>query len=179
MATPPDFTSGQILTAAQMNAVGMWLVKSSSFAATDLIADSVFTTDYTRYVLKATIAQSNTAAEIRLQYRTGGVSNATNNYVHQNTYFTTVAAFDRNTVATSSALLTQNIGGSGWQITLDIANPALAVNTITTGTGNVNTGTLTFIGGTGFLTTTTFDGIRIYPTLGTITGTYTIHGYND
>lgn len=28
MATPPDFTAGQVLTAAQMNAVGLWRVTS-------------------------------------------------------------------------------------------------------------------------------------------------------
>jgi hypothetical protein len=29
MATPPDFVDGQVLTAAQMNAIGLWLVRSS------------------------------------------------------------------------------------------------------------------------------------------------------
>ena len=30
MATPPDFSAGAVLTAAQMNAVGLWLVKSQT-----------------------------------------------------------------------------------------------------------------------------------------------------
>ena len=50
MATPPDFTSGQILTAAQMNAVGMWLVKTQSFTAESPLITDVFTADYENYV---------------------------------------------------------------------------------------------------------------------------------
>jgi hypothetical protein len=30
MATPPDFSSGAVLTAAQMNSVGLWLVKTQT-----------------------------------------------------------------------------------------------------------------------------------------------------
>jgi hypothetical protein len=50
MATPPDFTSGQILTAAQMNAVGMWLVKTQSFTADSPLITDVFTADYENYL---------------------------------------------------------------------------------------------------------------------------------
>jgi hypothetical protein len=34
MATPPDFTAGQVLTAAQMNAVGMWKITPTSVTGT-------------------------------------------------------------------------------------------------------------------------------------------------
>ena len=30
MATPPDFSVGQVLTAAHMDAVGLWLVKTQT-----------------------------------------------------------------------------------------------------------------------------------------------------
>ena len=50
MATPPDFVSGQILTAAQMNAVGMWLVKTQSFTADSPLITDVFTADYEHYL---------------------------------------------------------------------------------------------------------------------------------
>ena len=33
MATPPDFTAGQVLTAAQMNAVGMWRITTCTIDA--------------------------------------------------------------------------------------------------------------------------------------------------
>jgi hypothetical protein len=51
MATPPDFTTGQVLTAAQMNAVGLWLVKTQTVtggnAAT--VVTNAFNTDFQNY----------------------------------------------------------------------------------------------------------------------------------
>ena len=40
MATPPDFTAGQVLTAAQMNAVGLWKVTPTSVTGTGASIDS-------------------------------------------------------------------------------------------------------------------------------------------
>jgi hypothetical protein len=50
MPTPPDFTSGQILTAAQMNAVGMWLISTTSFTTASPDITAVFSADYEHYV---------------------------------------------------------------------------------------------------------------------------------
>lgn len=49
MATPPDFTTGQVLTAAQMNAVGMWLVDDGTLAGTSTNFEQCFTADYRNY----------------------------------------------------------------------------------------------------------------------------------
>jgi hypothetical protein len=40
MATPPDFTAGQILTAAQMNQIGLWKVTPTSVSGTGATIDS-------------------------------------------------------------------------------------------------------------------------------------------
>ena len=61
MATPPDFTSGAVLTAAQMSAIGMWEITSgtvSSGSSFDLT--SVFTSNYDSY--KLILTQIRTAA---------------------------------------------------------------------------------------------------------------------
>ena len=53
MTTPPTFVSGAILTAAQMNSIGMWQVSSStvgSNVATHVVS-SCFSTDYMNYKL--------------------------------------------------------------------------------------------------------------------------------
>ena len=50
MTTPPDFVSGQILTAAQMSAVGMWLVSTTSFTTDSPLITGVFSADYENYV---------------------------------------------------------------------------------------------------------------------------------
>jgi hypothetical protein len=50
MATPPDFTTGQVLTAAQMNAVGMWLVKSDTITSgNSKEITACFSADYDNY----------------------------------------------------------------------------------------------------------------------------------
>ena len=53
MAAPPDFTTGQVLTAAQMNAVGLWLVKTQTIgsAVSSVTVSSAFSTDYDVYLI--------------------------------------------------------------------------------------------------------------------------------
>ena len=51
MTTPPVFSSGQVLTATQMNSVGIWKVGSQTVgnAVTYVTVSSVFTSDYDNY----------------------------------------------------------------------------------------------------------------------------------
>jgi hypothetical protein len=51
MATPPDFTSGAVLTAAQMNSVGLWLVKSQAVGAgaSNVVVTNAFSADFDNY----------------------------------------------------------------------------------------------------------------------------------
>ena len=51
MATPPTFSSGSILTAAQMNQIGLWLVKTQTVSAgiSSINVTSVFSSDFDSY----------------------------------------------------------------------------------------------------------------------------------
>lgn len=51
MATPPVFYSGDVLTAAQMNSVGLWLVKSQTVgtAVSSVAVTDAFNADYDNY----------------------------------------------------------------------------------------------------------------------------------
>ena len=53
MATPPVFTTGAVLTAAQMNAVGLWLVKTQTIGTTQssVPVTSAFSADYDNYLI--------------------------------------------------------------------------------------------------------------------------------
>jgi len=54
MATPPTFTSGAVLTAAQMNSVGLWLVKTQdvgNVAVTSVTVTGAFNADYQNYLV--------------------------------------------------------------------------------------------------------------------------------
>lgn len=159
---------------------GLQLIRNGTFTAQDLIADSVFTTEYSRYLLKTSISLSTTASTLSTQFRTAGANNTTSNYVHQNTYFATSAVFDRNTTGAASSLIAQNVGAQGWDFDFTIWYPASSTQTTRMVlTGGVDTGSLPIIGSTRFNLTTAFDGIRIFPSAGTITGTYCLYGYRD
>ena len=64
MATPPVFTTGQVLTAAQMNAVGMWLVKTDTITSgSSKEITACFTSDFKNYrIVLSNIVMSTTAA---------------------------------------------------------------------------------------------------------------------
>jgi len=69
MATPPDFTTGQVLTAAQMNAVGMWLVKTQAVGtgATSVVVTDAFSTDYENYLVTYNGATNTGGEVLRIQ----------------------------------------------------------------------------------------------------------------
>jgi hypothetical protein len=78
MATPPVFTAGQVLTAAQMNLVGWWKITTATFSATSAVnVDNVFTSDYRNYAIVLEYTTSG-IQNVNLQLRVGGVSAATN-----------------------------------------------------------------------------------------------------
>ena len=51
MATPPDFTAGSVLTAAQMNSVGRWKVAAGTFTNAASFDVTGFVADYDFYQL--------------------------------------------------------------------------------------------------------------------------------
>lgn len=73
MATPPVFSAGAVLTAAQMNAVGLWLIKTDTITsgATKEIT-SAFNSDFTNY--RIVLSNLNTAAGANIFFRFGTVA---------------------------------------------------------------------------------------------------------
>jgi hypothetical protein len=85
MATPPEFTSGAILTAAQMNAVGMWLVNSTSFTNTTTIQiNNCFTSDYRNYLVMVSMGcQTEGTGSVDIRLRASGANTTAGNYFFQ------------------------------------------------------------------------------------------------
>ena len=79
MAVPPVFVAGAVLTAAQMNQIGLWRTKAqTSFsAASSVVADNVFTSDFESYCVIVRYTTTSTTG-IAFQLRVGGVTAATN-----------------------------------------------------------------------------------------------------
>lgn len=79
MPTPPTFTTGAVLTAAQMNTIGMHLVTSATFSGTGAVTlNNVFTADYTNYRVIFNITNTNKQETYCIRLRAGGVDTATN-----------------------------------------------------------------------------------------------------
>jgi hypothetical protein len=181
MATPPDFTAGQVLTAAQMDLIGFWRISGG----TALSYDSVFTADYRNYQINFSLTNS-TNQPIYLIFRTGGVDNATTNYnnlvqgVQQNGTANNILTTAQTLFTIGYAGNTENLRTSG---TLRIMQPQVAQNThingiVTTVDSTFNRNMILNVASY-FSATTAFDGFKIAPNSGTITGYVQVYGYRD
>jgi hypothetical protein len=193
MATPPDFTAGQVLTAAQMNAVGLWAITPTSVSAGATIGtngavsfttqqtislNGVFTGDYLNYLVHINQTALSGSGLQQIRFRVGGSDDTSSLY---NYYLNRLSSLDGSTVA--SFARTQNIApitpalGATHSGTFTIFNPQVAQPTYFSGqnvdsSGNMVNNSALFTG------TTVFDGFSIIVTATNITGTIRVYGYN-
>jgi|688.fasta_scaffold219448_1 hypothetical protein len=83
--TYPTFNAGQILTAAEMNAVGLWLVKTQAIggvAVPSVTVSSAFSSDYEDYLITVT-GSSVSANQPNLLIRVGATASG---YFYGGTY---------------------------------------------------------------------------------------------
>lgn len=76
MPTPPTFVTGSVLTAAQMNTIGMHLIKTQTISngASSAVVTSVFSADYDNYSIKlsgVTSASGGQSIAFRLNSSSG------------------------------------------------------------------------------------------------------------
>jgi hypothetical protein len=181
MATPPDFSVGQVLTSATMNQVGLWLISSGSFttqAAANV--DSVFNSDYKNYRAIFNVSAQSTTLAYSLRFRTNGSSNSTLNYNYVQSSISSITGTTTTAAARTQAQspLVLSTGAPPVLISLDIFSPNLSEVTFFWAEGQQSVANRELVNGT-FGTTTVFDGISLIASTGTITGTYLIYGYND
>jgi len=70
MATPPTFSSGAVLTAAQMNSVGLWLVTTQTVgtAVSSVTVTGAFSADYDNYLIVDSGGTSSVDGPYRLTF---------------------------------------------------------------------------------------------------------------
>jgi len=181
MATPPDFTAGQILTAAQMNAVGLWKIDSAtlSLTTTPTNVTAVFSSEYKQYRLLLNVTARSTTNRVNMKYIVGTTPTSTGYYqagLGGNYTANTTLFYPRSDNATeligidSPALHSE---------TIDIYNPNKAAATMHHGTlVDANSGFPYFVGGSQN-SSTQFTGFQLYTTTGTATVEYQVFGYRD
>jgi hypothetical protein len=76
----PDFSPGEVLTAAAMDSIGLWLVKTVTIgsAVTSVPVADAFSSTYDNYLITVNGGASSTPNEIRLR-----LGSSTTNYFYQ------------------------------------------------------------------------------------------------
>jgi hypothetical protein len=177
----PDFSPGEVLTAAAMDSIGMWLVKTVTVGAgaTSVPVTGAFSADYDNY---------------KIVYE-GGVSSGLNDFniilgstitgYYSNmmySYFNSATTTVLNTPNAASFVYVGGATTANTHLEFDLFNPFVAKNTVLTnatwlqaapagGVGRVN----------GYLgNTISYTGFTITPASGTITGgTVRVYGYRN
>lgn len=179
MATPPDFSVGQVLTAAHMDAVGMWKVGGGSYSAANPIAiEGCFTSDFTHYRVVGALYGSNASQDLNLNFYTG--TNTLYNSLNHNRWghsfsggtFTSQTASAN---ATCWISVTSNTSTLLSSFTIDIFNPNEAVRTKLQSTSlgqNAVIYTLYY----DLANTETFTGFQLDAAAGSLTGTVNVYG---
>lgn len=176
MATPPDFVAGQVLTAAQMNAVGLWLVKTQTIGTTvsSVTVTDAFSADYQHYkiMLAGGVASTTNTLRITLGATTAGY--------YQGGYGTTFAAVAAAANVNNGAFWVLGTGSTNSLYTnFDLLNPNETNETMMqgfipdsqTGGGSYSVG--------GFLNNaTSYTDFTITASTGTLTGGIVyVYGY--
>jgi len=176
-----DSSTATGLKWAATSASGMTLINSTNFSgATSFSVDNVFSATYKYYKIICTnTGGSGGAAQINLNFRTGGVTNTASSYSYAGQARLLASAtsdFSNGTTGTNAFIWRTN--GSIWSGTLEVYNPFATQATWFTGAkmDDYEAGT---VGGF-FNNTTSFDGFLITNTGSTnIAGNIKIYGYKD
>lgn len=181
MATPPDFVAGNVLTAAQMNAVGLWLVKTQTIgsAVSSVTVTDAFSADYENYRIVVT-GGATSAASASFSFRLG--STATGYY-----RFGIYGSYNSSTVTGENASNATTIGnvlyGSANGIVGDLTvyRPFATSRTAVKAHGILQTTTGLLYNEGGFQDSdTSFTDFTFFISTGTVTGgTIYVYGMRD
>jgi hypothetical protein len=177
----PSFATGEVLTAADMNAVGLWLVATASNSnTTTLVIDNCFSSNYRNYRIIFTSTGGNVnVRDLAVQYRIGTTPTATN-YVNHAIVSTNTAGPTR-----IYGLATYAVFGShanfGSSFVVDVMNPQVASLDTLYSTSFQAWGSSSNIAGTSQgiqQSMSAFTGFQITST-DAFTGTARVYGYRN
>lgn len=180
MATPPDFVAGQVLTAAQMNKIGLWLVKTQTIgtAVSSIAVTNAFSADYENYLVLVNGGVSSTGLGLNMTLgaTTTGYYYAFHGWTFANTASESGVA---NTTSWAAAFIGSTLTLTGH---INVYSPFLAKTTYVHGQNvfaDTSTGNIRQYGG--FLNnTTSYTDFTLTTSTGTVTGgTIYVYGYRD
>jgi hypothetical protein len=174
----PDFSPGEVLTAAAMDSIGLWLVKTQTVGSgvASVTVTGAFSADYDNY--RITYTGGTASASANLQVTLGGSTTAYYNTLVYGTFATSLvnANVNDNNAAQWSFV------GSGTtdfaRLAMELQNPFLTTRTFMSSTYSDagNSGAVN-----GYLgNNTSHTAFTITPASGTLTGgTIRVYGYRN
>lgn len=186
MATPPTFTAGSVLTAAQMNFVGLWEITSVSLSGVTNNVTSCFSSDFTNYLVKISAINNSTTTtrSVTVKLLSGTTPTTDSTYTSNSLYQYGVTTSGSSVVASTSYDLTSlssNTGGSGF-VEIEFFNPNLASPTSMSYRSHTYQSNITawiYRTGSGIHnTSTSYTGFQINGTTDNLSGTVTVYGFN-
>ena len=181
MTTPPDFTTGQVLTSAAMNAVGLWEVATLTITnATSGSTDTAFTSDYKNYRIVGTFS-STTALNLALTLRNSSGDVTSANYRYADAFLSYGATPTWNLAGSTTAanfptFARTDTNGAESAVVADVMGPNTATRTsvISSCTDQVLTRIMNGI----YNADTAMVGFKL--SAGTaFTGTFRVYGYRN
>jgi hypothetical protein len=176
--TYPSFTAGEVLRAADMNAVGLWLVKTQTVGTgvSSVTVTGAFSADYDNYRIIYDGGAHSTSASINLQLgsTTSGYYFA---YVFNQFSATAVVGGGSTTGSNFDSVGRGSVNGNN--LSCDLYGPFLSKRTGCRYLGMDYAAAGFNIGGTGFLNdTTSYTAFTMTTPSGTMTGgTIAVYGY--
>lgn len=161
------------------------VAKTSFSAVSTLNIDNIFSSTYENYKIFL-FGTSSTQNEIRLAMRTGGTTNTTaTNYRNQNfLYGSDGGSIFTPSNGTNAFLLIGNaVNTTGWSLIVDVCSPfssSVRTNVMTRGAYELSANVgVNMVQGGSVIVNTSYDGIALTTSAGTITGNYVVYGYGE
>jgi hypothetical protein len=196
MATPPDFSSGAILTASQMNKIGMWKMiptsatngtvdsqgtVTSTGSTTSFSANGCFTGDFNSYRVICRVDNFSASDDFFVRVRSGTTDLAGSGYLWSTVKCNTAGTVTgEGNAADSRIKLGSQTGSTSTHVVLDIMNVFNTKETSITGSNvgsfaNITTWTI----GSYINNSNSYDGVT-FLTNGSanITAQIDVYGYN-
>ena len=173
----PDFSPGEVLTAAAMDSIGLWLVKTQTIgtAVPSVVVTDAFSANYHNYRIVLTDVVGSVTANLLFNF--SGITSST--YFSSGTFFTygsTVVNGFGPAASTSWIVAPSNTGTSNW--TADVISPFATRRKTFMGKGVGDASNYEFNGVC--TSTSSATGFVITPNAGTITGgTIRVYGYRN
>jgi len=180
--TFPVFSSGEVLRAADMNAVGMWKTAAVTFSGSAGVeVQNCFSADYTNYLIKMTYFGSN-ATNSQFQFMTGtNTIDSFSSYDRWGFYWNNgINGFNQTNNSSNFAANHFTAAKNYSTVEITVFQPYVAnVNTVCTlHSWSGDSGLATHLDHSK-VSNNQFTGLYFFPTSGTITGTVTVYGMKN